>query len=311
MANAEHTYVSHPVFDADPRGKAEDAPLWERNHPCPVDLKPFQEALDKLTGRTWNNLPRLKVVWGMSRDDTMYVCGSWLLRHAHWRGIRRRSRVNPATGLVEFRDELVEIGTPRFYVMELHETAELRGGDRWDRSRYAEMSEDDVSLLGGLPPGSIQVGPGRFVVDVMGEVPEGGFYEDLFAVAYHDRLCCGGRGHVKGVACLGAYRPPGEPDLERVRRILWRRDHATSDERNPTPETIEKRSREMAEASSERFRAKVRERVRNALAPHAFKFKNDDPSVLANGRYHWVSGHSKSGLPQAEREKLLKGKDPE
>ena len=285
----EVTVESHPFFDASAERIADESrPAWDRNYPCPLDLRPVQKELDRLTGRTATGQARLKVVWGMSPDDVMWVEGRWMRQHPHWRGENYRERFNPATGLVEVRREFYEIGVPRFYVMELHERSELLADDNWQQARYEWR--DGV------------------LVDVLGPLPADGFYTDLFTVAYHDHLCCDGREHVQGVPCLGLYRPPGEPDYERIRRILRRRDQATPDELNPSPEMVGKRARELAAAREERFRTEIRERVRNSLEPHAHTFITTDESVIRNGQYHWTNGHSKSGLKKKDREKIHKGK---
>ena len=282
-------FQPHPLFDARPERIADESvPAWDRNYPCPLDLAPIQKQFDALTGRTVTGQSRLKVVWGMAPDDVMWVEGRWMRQHPHWRTLVQEERFNPATGLFQIRQELHEIGNPRFYVMELHEGAELMADDNWQKSRYEWR--DGV------------------LVDVLGPIPEEGFYTDLFTVAHHDHHCCNGAEHVGGLPCLGGYRAPGAPDLERVRRILWRRDHATMDELSPSPELLATRAAEKRAADDRRFRENLRERVRSGLAPHAHTFITTDESVIKNGKYHWTHGHSKSGLQKADREKLHKGK---
>lgn len=273
-------FVSHPVFDVESQ--------WTRNYECPFPLADFQKQLDRLTGKTVSGKSRLKVVWGQAKDDLMWCAGKWMRVHPHYREIVSREQQNPETGLFEISHEMIEIGTPRFYVMELHEQTELKGDGSWDSARFTWQ---DGALI-----------------DVLGPIPEEGFYTDLFLIAHHDHLCCDGKEVVRGLPCLGAYRPPGEADLDRVRRILRNKANAAPEELNPSPETIRKRAREISERRDREFSERIGEVLRNGLAPHAHTFITDDESVIKNGKFHFVGGHSKSGLKRTDREKLHKGK---
>lgn len=174
MAQRQIEWVSHPVFDIEAN--------WTRNYPRPVpasDLQKFQNSLDLITGKTITNLSRLKVIWGMDSDDVMFFRGRWMKQHPHWREEKYTDIVNPDTGLTEASLEIHEIGTPRFYLMELNNAEDLDRSDSWERARW--QWEEGV------------------LVDNLGPMPETGFYTDFFLIAHHDHFCCNGRGVVQGV----------------------------------------------------------------------------------------------------------------
>jgi len=267
----ELRFKSHPVFDIEAR--------WGARMPCPVDLAPFQRRMDAVTGKTPDGRPRVRVVWGADPAQRQFICGQWVLRYWHFRNEVRRERFNPATGLWEAWTEIEEIPTPRFYVQELHENRELHARDAWERARWSWIDGQRV--------------------DVLGPVPEEGFYTDLFMIAHHDRLCCRGSEVVRGLPCLGAYREPGEADLDRLRRIVRAKERAAADEVAPSAETVERRRLNAAREQEERFRGELGERMDDFLRTHVHRLLTDDPSIENWGKYHFVgenAGHSKSGL---------------
>jgi hypothetical protein len=274
---------SHPVFDV------ESEIVKAGNQPSPVDLAPFQKELNRIAGLDVSGRPNLRVVWGQDASNRMIVCGSWRMRHPFWRNVVRHERVNPVSGLVEFWDEMVEIGVPRFFVEELHTNAELKRGDRWEKARF--------------------VWNGLECLDVLGPVPEEGFYTDVFLIAYHDELCCGGSGSVRGDLCLGAYRAPGEEDLERVRRMKWRRDHASADEIAPSDTLVQKRAEDASAARDEKWRSGIRQVIDDWFRTHSHAFATLDPAVQQHGKFKFLGGTSKSGLTEEERNKILRGKN--
>lgn len=251
-------FKSHPVFD----NEAEIVKTG--NTPCPIDLKPWQDRLDKVVGKTATGRSRMRIVWGQDAAKArMIVCGRWRLTYPFWR--------------FEENGEMQDIGIPRFYFEELASRDELMAGDRWEQARW--VWEDGER------------------VDVLGPCPEDGFYSPAFCVAYHDEACCGGSGVKNSEPCLGAYREPNEVDLERVRRALWRRDHASNTEAAPDEAALAKQKADLIEARDERRRRELRERLEDWAKTHAHTWTTHDPSVIKHGKYHWLSGHSKSGTP--------------
>src|SRR5262245_2074084 len=195
-------HQSHPLFDI------EAAVVRAGNQPCPVDLTPWQDRLDRISGKTIDNKPRLRIVWGQDFEKaSQLIMGRPRLKYYFWR--------------YEEAGAIHDIGVPRFYLEELQPKARLEQSG-WNRCRF--YVDPDT--------GEWQ--------DVMGPIPEDGFYTCVFIIALHDHICCNGTGMQGKEQCLGAYRPPSDSDLQRVRRIIWNRDNSTSDERNPSASLIEK-----------------------------------------------------------------------
>ncbi len=259
--NPHPIHRSHSVFDV------ESEIVAAKNCPTPVDLSSFQKRINLAVGLASNGKPKIRIVWGQDFEQTKMICfGAWRLRYPFYRY---------AEG-----GEIHDIGIPRFFVEELHSNAELNHNGAWDSARYSWID-----------------GAGK--VDALGPIPEDGFYTEVFQIAYHDNLCCGGREMVKGEKCLGAYREPNDSDLQRIRRMVQRREQASNDERAPTAELIAKRTADAAAKRDERWEKGIREVTQDFFRQHSWKFAEHDPTKLRHGRWHFVgSGHSKSGLSQ-------------
>ena len=252
---------SHPVFDVE--GQIVNA----RNQPSPIELKPWQDRLDKIAGKTNDNKSRLRIVWGQDFNlASMISCGKRRLKYPFWR--------------YQEGGEIQDIGTPRFYIEELHGNAELKAGDSWDKSRYYWENGERI--------------------DVLGPIPEEGFYTSLFLLAHHDHLCCDGKEIVRHEPCLGSYRPPCDSDLQRVRRMKQRRDTASKDENTPSESLLRKRAEDMTKTRDERWRAGIREAIEDYAKTRSHSWSTLDPTPFSWGKYHFTGGHSRSGLKQEE-----------
>jgi hypothetical protein len=153
---------------------------------------------------------------------------------------------------------------------------------KWDNARFQWDSETLAQM------------------DVLGPCPSDGWYQAAFMIALHDEQCCGGAEVKNGEPCLGGYRQPTEADIERIQKALRRREQAENSEVAPTPELLEKRRQDILEARDERRRREVRERLEDWTKTHAHTWTTHDPTVISHGKYHWLSGHSKSGTPQTK-----------
>lgn len=254
---------SHPIFDV------EAEIVKARNVPSPVDLKPWQERINKIAGISLDGKPRLRIEWGQDMDNAgMWSCGARRAKYPFWR--------------YEEAGQICDIGTPRFYVAELHSNAELKRGNGWERARYYR---DEVS---------------GEMIDVLGPIPEEGFYNSVFLIAHHDALCCNGTGIVKHEPCLGAYRPPADSDLQRIRRMKYRRDNASNDENKPSEALLEKRADDMTEKRDERWRLNIREKIDDYVKTRSHSWTTLDPTPLQWGKYHFTAGHNRSGLKPKE-----------
>jgi hypothetical protein len=246
---------SHPLFDI------EAAIIANHNQPSPVDLKAWQGRIDAIVGKTATGQSRLRIVWGQAAE--MISCGRVAKKYLFYR--------HQEGG--QFHD----IGIPRFYIEELHPNSELQQKQAWDRARYYF---DEYT---------------RELIDVLGPIPEEGFYSSLFQIAHHDDLCCKGKETVKGEPCLGAYREPNESDLTRIRRMQYRRDHASNAENNPSEELIRKRAADMSTKRDEMWRKNIREAIEDYTKTRGHSWTTCDPAALQHGKYHWVGSHTKSG----------------
>ena len=250
---------SHPVFDI------EAEIVKARNQVSPVDLRIWQDRLDKIAGKTVEGKSKLRIVWGQDYNlASMISCGQRRLKYPFWR--------------YEEGGEIHDIGTPRFYIEELHLNAELKRNGGWDKARY--YWDEGV------------------MIDVLGPIPDEGFYTCLFMIASHDELCCNGKGVVKHEPCLGAYRPPVDSDLQRIRRMKQRRDAASNDDNAPSESLLRKRAADMTEKRDEIWRKNTREAIDDYFKTRAHSWFTLDPAPYSWGKYHFTGGHSKSGLTQ-------------
>lgn len=250
------THRSHALFDV------ESAIIANRNQPSPVDLRSYQERIDKAVGKDIHGRSLLRVVWGQAVTHLSF--GRHRMKYPFYR--------------YEEGGEIHDIGIPRFFVEELHSNAELNQSGAWEKTRWQWVD-------------------GQGKVDVLGAIPEEGFYTLLFPIAYHDRLCCNGREFLpNGETCYGAYRPPTDHDLQRIRRMKWRRDHGSNAENNPSDSQIRRNAERHSAQRDEMWQKNISERVDDFLNTHGWRFSTDDPSALANGKYHFLGGHNRSGL---------------
>ena len=251
--------ASHPIFDI------ESEIVKTGNVPSPVDLIPWQERIDKIAGKTVTGLSRLKIVWGQDLQAAgMWLMGRRRLQFPFWR--------------YEEGGEIHDIGNPRFYLLQLHGRAELMKNGAWERARYHRSEATGFALE-----------------DILGPIPEDGFYSHVFTIAYHDELCCRGAEIINYTPCLGAYRPPTDTDLQRIRRMIWNRDHAPQEQIAPSDEQIRKRAEEMTARRDEQWRKPIRAAIDDWFNTHKHRFTTFDPSVLNFGKFHFTAGHSKSG----------------
>lgn len=244
-------HQSHPGFDI------EAEIIKAGNVPSPVDLRPWQDRIDKIVGKTVEGRSMLRVVWGQSFDATMWCLSRRRHKYPFWR--------------YEEDGEIRDIGTPRFYVEELHGLAELKANDGWERSRY--QWEEGVRY------------------DVLGPIPEEGFYSSVFLIAHHDEWCCRGNGYMKGEICIGAYRPPTDADLTRIRRMKQRRDSASNTENAPTPDLVTKWAYEARQKRDEKFRNDIHERMMDWFAAHGHRITDStNPKIVKHGKYgHFIA----------------------
>ncbi len=241
-------YQSHQGFDI------ESEIVKGGNLPSPVNLSVWQERIDGIVGTTLSGKSKLRIVWGQSQ--TIFVCGRQRMAYPFWR-------------VEDDHGEVHDIGTPRFYVEELHDLAELKRDNNWENSRWQWEGLERI--------------------DVLGPIPDEGFYTAVFTVAHHDSFCCDGKEVANNTPCLGAYRPPTDSDLSRIRKMLFRRNNASRSENAPSADLIQKWNREMGEKRDERFREQLHERVKNWVAVHGHRITDSmNYKQLSRGKFKFM-----------------------
>lgn len=252
-------HISHPGFDI------ESEIVKAGNVPAPVELKTWQARIDNIAGKTVEGRSRLRIVWGQSKEATIWCLGRRRHKYPFYR--------------YEADGEIHDIGTPRFYVEELHDIAELKHNDGWEAARYQWEGLERL--------------------DVLGPMPEEGFYTSVFLIAHHDEACCNGLGHVRNELCLGAYRPPTDADLTRIRRMKQRRDAASNTENRPSEELILKWNKEAGERRDNQFREKLHERVKDWIAVHGHRITDSmNPKIVKHGKHHFL-GNTRMEAPSS------------
>lgn len=189
------------------------------NNSQPFVPKEIQAQLTLIGGTVLDGRPRLRLVWGQSKEASIFWKGRQRLRYLYeWRrelvgykaidplGREPTRFFEPSVELPPFRKgilleplyEDVDIGIPRFYIEQLM-PAELLCQD-WDKLRYdvdGETGKIEDSL--GPPP-------------VHGEYQEG-----FYMIADHSQCC---PDNMFRPGCYGSFRAPQQYDVEYV-RWLW------------------------------------------------------------------------------------------
>lgn len=225
-----------------------------------------------MAGKTPFGLSYLRIVWGQDFEATkMITCGAWRLRYPFYRDLDGT--------------KIIETGIPRFYVEELVPRETLMADDRWQKARYVQDEETGQTI------------------DVLGPCPEKGFYETVFQIAKHDMYCCDGREVRNHTPCLGLFREPREIDIDRIARMIQRRNQASRSEADGTSQWYGKqRQGEITDAQQKRHE-ELKTRMYEYLKPHQHRFTTFDPSVIANGKFHFLSAHNRSGSPTGKATK--------
>lgn len=263
------TFSSHPIYDD------EKEIIKAGNTPSPVNLRLFQRQINRIVGQSVDGKPLLRIAWGQDEERMKIISfGQWRMQHPFYQ------RADGST-----------IGVPRFYIQQLHTNAELHAGDNWEKARWTWIDDKKV--------------------DVLGPVPEQGFYSSLYHISYHDERCCAGRGVMMHpeegiVQCHGGYRPPEQQDLEKIHRMYMQREQASNDVMAPSADLISKRAAEAKEKRDEKWRQGIRGEIDDFFNTHQHRFVTHDPTVLSHGKFHFMGGHTRSGITKND---LLRARD--
>lgn len=219
-----------------------------------------------MAGCHGNGRSNLRLIWPADPDERVSMVEVNGQKRAKYRLYTQEFECRRAVGELEIVETVdVDITPPRFMIEEYH------------------PPEEDA-----FAPSSANKGEG--------------YYTHLFSIAHHDETCCEGREATRnGELCLGLYREPGERDLEEIQRRLRLRDASEHGHRPGEASTAaelavsERELKEWQESLSARRRQMFYQSFVDEFTTHKHRLFSDDPSVHSHGRFHFLSGHSRSG----------------
>lgn len=292
-----------------------NAPPWVINHPCPADLAPVQERLNQLAGFTVDGHPKVRAEWG--QEEMIWEYGEPVAKYLFCRvPIPREysyydfdlgqqivqpwqeAPFSPLTAPEFFTWENYDVGIPRIWFSKVVERSEYAFD--WDRYRwYSAETEQFVT------------GPSELdesIVDLLGPLPDK-LYFPLFMIASHAKCGCNGTGAIEKVhggvtPCYGEFRLPVDFDYKRLRKSLAAQQQAkrVDADKGKYPQwfqeqlTLDSLNQNLAHYEQQRVR--MRERNADHIKTHIAQFVDTTLTEKQWGRYAFMGGHSKSGLPQ-------------
>ncbi len=282
-----------------------DAGIW---NPPAFNVRKFQKRIDRILG-TADGKPIVRVVW------------AWQVRR--WEAGEMRQAYRFYTARLPNGDTC-DLSPPRWILEERFEPGQYMAS--WIANRYVRR-QTGVREIGTQLRTTDEFGrpiekpveepvfePVYEVVDSLGDPPLEGFYGYLLTVADHDPDygCCrrawkawkeGKRGILR---CWGYYRPPGDRELQILQQAKAARD-ANPYKQSPHEPLTTSTLREIAgierswnEREAMRRRQEADDLWRDNLNIWGHRLFTDDPGVLANGKYHFLTGapftETESGL---------------
>lgn len=145
----------------------------------------------------------------------------------------------------------------------------------------------------------VDITPPRWMIEEYAEMTDS--YVHLRTLAFHDDRCCNGSESVNGQLCHGLYREPERCDLEDLQRRVKERE--AFGERVQADQPLTRRETDAALSRLRKWRERweqgVKQKYKDAMIdgfmPQAPRLFSDDESVRRWGKYHFLSGHTKSG----------------
>ena len=257
----------------------------QANFPPPMKPTWFQKSLERIGGKEINGKPRFRIVWGQDPQNMEWDCYG-----KEWRGkyifssTQQPVSYSETNGVVGVKMETFDICWPRWWV-EFYIPPEVacRGHE------VSGIDEDGAAFYDPLPT-------------------EGLYFPQL-EICEHDEECCS-RAKSKSLDCHGYYRDPGQADLDLLASLIKKRDEEKENRTGEKTQTdFERIARKTLEKKA-KWREGLSERMgliaKDAVLTHQASF-SEDPTVVNWGRYHWTSGHSKSGLKS--RDDFSNGED--
>jgi hypothetical protein len=175
------------------------------------------------------------------------------------------------------------------------------------RARYCIYSheyqcERHSNGVTGVELVTVDIVPPRWIVEEFNESTNSYFH--LFTIGHHDKRCCDGSESIESQLCYGLYREPEQRDADRLQQLVKAREQyfrVNPDEPMGYGELQDwlSRIRTWREQAERTAKQRYKDAIISGLTPMAPRLFSDDPTVRAHGKYHWMSGHNKSGAPKA------------
>lgn len=186
----------NPIYD--------DVRRWPEcfRPPADVDVEDYQKRIDAITGLSDSGQSLIKLVWSWNSRE--WIDGVW------------RAKYRFLT--VEIDNKEVDICPPRWVFEERYEPGQY--WDSWQATRY---HREDVTEV--IKDGVVSFEGGR-LIDRKGEPPRDGWYNYLVGCqpVEHAFGCCEKMWEQGRKACWGYYRPPAQPDLDHIGRMVARKN---------------------------------------------------------------------------------------
>lgn len=282
------------------------------NLPQPVAVEGFQKELTRIFGvEPTTKRPWVRIVWPATdaRDEFGEPLafdwdeygdggrGLWRRRYLYSADVSYVDCYDPESGLWYAKECWEDVAPPRFMLERLIPPHLALMG--W---KHQGVDKDGMKWTSRCPL------YGRYeallILPQVSELLKGGMF------ARHDGTCCRAAKE-EGVDCYGYYVEPGAEHVQELERLAYLQRKAK--ERRPGVQTAEeheaamKRSRERNERYWQKLGDKIQQIYVEGFKTHKARLSLD-PSVNANGIYHWMSGTSKSGLTEEKRKELLSRK---
>lgn len=246
---------------------------WHENIPCPVSLKWLNGELLRIGGAEANGTPHYRAVWGQDLEASM-VRDRYNDRFVPRYVFRVKSGVRmsklPDSPLIIAVPEEKVIGTPRIYIEAflppevVCRSGNLAGVDG-DGDRYSEWW------------------------------PREGDWMPMIEICEHDeyKTCCK-TAHENDQNCHGYFRAPDQRDVETMEGLwqAWQRMRSVGPTDAPDRDLANDAMRYAIEREKARHAAMMEEvsyNTKSFFRTHAPQL-SDDPSVQANGKFHFLKG---------------------
>lgn len=247
-----------------------DSRKWTENISSPSFSSQLEKDLLSAGGTDSQGRPNFRIVWGQdfskARVWSRYE-QDWFPRY-WYRTIKEQKIIETEANLIApVQFTFQKIGTPRFFI----------------ESRL----DPEVAYASGTGKGIDSDGC------IYGEAArdESSEWWTFIEVCHHDGECCALANEVNST-CHGKFELPGERQLQMVRAYRqWLSQQVGIDPRKPVTADFKANAFRQARDAERKQREMLEEQMeyasRHFLNTHIHRL-SEDPSVLANGKYHFL-----------------------